>query len=224
MSPPASVASTTSFTLPPWRARMSRTPRIGSLVNATARRGPSGAFHGSVTSSLVASCSAEYAASRSRRIESDAARGRVTARQTDATPRAPRRDLLAERAREAPARVGQLRLAAQCRARRAAAAWARVEQRLEHLRAGHAVDHAVMDLLEQRGPPVGEPFEQVHLPERALPVEGLCVQVRHGLAQLRLAAGRRQPPAHDMVSRQNSGSSSQLGWPSEKGTRMARWA
>ena len=88
LRPPASVASTTSFTLPPCCARMLRTPRIGSFVKATARRGPSGAFQGSVTSSLVASWSAENAALRSRPIASAAARGRVSARQVEATPRA----------------------------------------------------------------------------------------------------------------------------------------
>ena len=175
------------------------TPRSGSFVKATARRGPSGAFHGSCGSSRVASWSAEKAASRRRRIASDAARGRESARHAEATPRArvaswsPSARAKRSRASGSSPSVTHAERSARRRLR------FRVEQHLEQLRAGHAVDHAVMDLLEQRRAPVGEALDDVHLPERALAVERRGEQARHRLAQLALAARRRQAPARDVV-------------------------
>ena len=64
----------------------------------------------------------------------------------------------------------------------------RLEQDFEQPRARHAVDHAVMHLLEQRRAVSIETFQHVHLPQRARAGEGLREQRLDQLAHVVLTA------------------------------------
>jgi len=57
-----------------------------------------------------------------------------------------------------------------CR-RRALRIWFGVEQHRHQVRAGDAVDHAVMHFREQGPPAISEPFDDPHLPQRLRAVE-----------------------------------------------------
>jgi hypothetical protein len=77
---------------------------------------------------------------------------------------------------------------------------ARVGDHIEDLRAAHAVEHGVMDLEEERGPPALEPLDQVHLPEGVDGIEGRREEGVDQPVQLRLAARRgHRDPAHVAV-------------------------
>ena len=55
--------------------------------------------------------------------------------------------------------------------RRALRIWFGVEQHRHQVRAGDAVDHAVMHFREQGPPAISEPFDDPHLPQRLRAVE-----------------------------------------------------
>ena len=80
-----------------------------------------------------------------------------------------------------------------------------VEQHHRHLHAAHAVGDGVVDLLDQRGPAVGQPLDDGELPQRAGPVEALHGD-RRGEVEQRRAASRRPPP-----------------WSSARGTGCRSW-
>ena len=61
------------------------------------------------------------------------------------------------------------------------------------------VDHRVVDLGDDREPVVGEPLDQVDLPERPGPVELARHEAADELAQLRVRAGSGQGGAADVV-------------------------
>jgi hypothetical protein len=67
----------------------------------------------------------------------------------------------------------------------------RIGQPQKHLRAACTVDHAVVDLPEQRGATVGEPVDQAQLPQRVGGIERRRVEPVEERVQLLGAAGRR---------------------------------
>ena len=74
-----------------------------------------------------------------------------------------------------------------------------VEQLHHQVGAGDAVDHAVVNLGDQRPPTTGEPLDHPHLPQRAVPIELHGHQPAHQVVQLLLPAGRRQRRVADVV-------------------------
>ena len=80
----------------------------------------------------------------------------------------------------------------------------RVEQHLEELRAGHAVDHAVVDHLEERACARRRGPRRGASPRAGAPVEAARQEARRRLLQLARAARRRQRPAEEMVAGRRS--------------------
>ena len=69
----------------------------------------------------------------------------------------------------------------------------------EQLGAGHAVDHAVVDLRDQRPAPVLEPFDEPGLPQRPAAVELLAHQAGHQVPEGLIVARRRERGVTEVV-------------------------
>ena len=74
-----------------------------------------------------------------------------------------------------------------------------VQEHRQQVGARHPVDHAVVDLRDQRPAPALEPLHDPHLPERLAAVEVLGEDPPGQVAQLLVAAGRRHRRVPDVV-------------------------
>ena len=75
-----------------------------------------------------------------------------------------------------------------------------VEDHAVQIGAGDPVDHAVMDLGDQRPAILGESFDHPVLPQRVIAVEPLRHHPRHQLGELLVAAGLRQGGPADVIA------------------------
>ena len=76
---------------------------------------------------------------------------------------------------------------------------ARVEQHRHQIGARDPVDHAVVDLGDERPAAVAQAFDHPHLPQRTLPVERLGHESSHEVPQVIGRAGRGQGRVADVV-------------------------
>jgi hypothetical protein len=76
---------------------------------------------------------------------------------------------------------------------------ARVEEPRHQVGAGDAVDHAVVDLGDQRPSAAGETLDHPGLPERSVPIELDRHELRHQVVQLFFSTRSRQRRVTDVV-------------------------
>ena len=76
-----------------------------------------------------------------------------------------------------------------------------IAEHLEQLGAAHTVDHAMVDLVEDRGTAVRESVDEVRFPQWAIGIERRGHQLVDQRVQLGVPAGRRDAHVTDVVAR-----------------------
>jgi hypothetical protein len=76
-----------------------------------------------------------------------------------------------------------------------------IEEAFQELASGYAVDHGVMDLLEERSATAVQAFQEVHLPEGSRPRKRARQELGHEVGELAIAARTRHRPAVEVLAR-----------------------
>ena len=200
--PRAITASTTSLTLPPCSSRIALMSVSRPLAQAQWRCGPIGPLSDESSARRNDAREARHAARDGRRPRRQRARAADRGDEI-ADPLERLRQLCRERRRRGDGHAGRGRRPPRLHVggRRVAVV---VEQDAHEIGGGHAVDHHVVDLADQRPPAFADAFGDPHLPQRLRTIQLLRHHPPDEVAQLLIASRGRQRGAANVVARAGS--------------------